>query len=561
MIRTGLFSIFLLSRLVCAAQDGTSPTYGVQGTVVNAQTNQPIARAEVILNQDYAVLTGNEGRFEFDQIPAGEFQVSVRRPGYIAVGNVNGPSSGRGFSPSPQPARRIRVGPDMPDLSFRLVPNGAIRGQVSLAGSDPADGMRVTAYGRRSRNGRSRWETAGTATTDGEGVFHLGDLAPGNYLLRTEPSVDRAGMISTRGAAPWGYPALYYPGVSDSASAGILTLTAGQTVEADFALTRQTFYPLIAQVRGVDPGTFAGFQILDSSGRAVGLPARYDPRGQVVRANVPNGSWILQGHSSGPGRSPQELSFGRTAFQVTNGPVHVAITVVPVPRLRVTIRREFTSTAEAPSTTRSSAPGVNLQLDNAEPFAQGEMISGLQFDPNADPLSETASGTIDAMPGRYWVEADSWTAAYVRSVTSGGVDLASSPLVISPDSANAPIEVVLRDDFGTISGQITDQAGNESGSSAGAAVGEVRDTYVYAIPLFPTTSTTLSTTFQSPGQFKISQLAPGSYRVVACDSEQEIDFHEPEALAAWAGKGQVVSVERGGTATVQLELLHVEQQP
>ncbi len=131
MIRTGLFSILFLSRLVCTAQDGATPTYSVHGTVVNAQTNQPIARAEVILNQDYAVLTGNEGRFEFDQIPAREFQVSARRPGYIPVGNVNGPSFGRG---SPQPARRIRVGPDMPDLSFRLVPNGAIRGQVSLAG-------------------------------------------------------------------------------------------------------------------------------------------------------------------------------------------------------------------------------------------------------------------------------------------------------------------------------------------------------------------------------------------------------------------------------------------
>jgi hypothetical protein len=59
------------------------------------------------------------------------------------------------------------------------------------------------------------------------------------------------------------------------------------------------------------------------------------------------------------------------------------------------------------------------------------------------------------------------------------------------------------------------------------------------------------------GQFSFYNLAPGSYRVVACDAQQDIDFHSPEGLAIWAGKGQTVSVDPGGTASVDLDVVHM----
>ena len=147
----------------------------------------------------------------------------------------------------------------MPDLTFRLVPGCSIRGQVSLSTSDPADGMRVSAYRKRLQNGLVRWEMAGSATTDSDGVFYIADLAPGSYMLFTEPSLDRPGLAA-RGDIAWGYPAVYYPGVTDSASAGILTVAAGQSIEADFALTRQAFFPITAQVGLSMPGAPPGFR-------------------------------------------------------------------------------------------------------------------------------------------------------------------------------------------------------------------------------------------------------------------------------------------------------------
>jgi len=61
---------------------------------------------------------------------------------------------------------------------------------------------------------------------------------------------------------------------------------------------------------------------------------------------------------------------------------------------------------------------------------------------------------------------------------------------------------------------------------------------------------------QGSGQVMLPGLAPGSYRVVAFDSPQEIDFHTPEGLAKYAGMGATTTVEAGGTANVQVEVIH-----
>ena len=114
--------------------------------------------------------------------------------------------------------------------------------------------------------------------------------------------------------------------------------------------------------------------------------------------------------------------------------------------------------------------------------------------------------------------------------------------------------MTLRNDAGTISGQIAGQTATTPDTPG--ASGELPRVWIYAIPLFSTAGNLPEGSTQSAGQFTIPNLAPGSYRVVACDSPQEIDFHSTEALAAWAGKGQTITVDPGGTASVELEILH-----
>lgn len=381
------------------------------------------------------------------------------------------------------------------------------------------------------------WVVAGRAMTRTDGSFRLGDLPPGSYMLNTHATLDSPEGALGDGEHPvWGYPPVYYPGVTDPNAAGILTLTAGQQAQADFTLKRQQFFPVTIAVRGGQQGTPGEFNVLDAGGRTTGFPARYAILEQVVHASVPNGSWVLNARGFG-----QTMTWGRATFQVAGAPVSLAIALEQIPHIPVDIQRNFTSSnVPVPSTN----PGMNLRLMSADAF---NTAGGGGF-LTTRPPAEGGGWQINVTePGRYWFSASTFPPGYISSITSGGTDLMSNPLIIGTGSSIAPITVTLRDDSGKITGQV-------SAGSAPAATEAQQSSAVQicAIPLFPTIVTIPVTMTAPDGSFNFAGLAPGSYRVTPCDAPQEIDFHSAEGLSAWSGKGQVVSVPAGGTAQVTL---------
>jgi hypothetical protein len=551
----------LLAVLVAAppsrAQNAVATGNPVRGTVVNAFTGQPIARALVALSQDQAMLTNSDGEFSFDNVPAGQYLVSVSKPGFLGFGGalagmVMHLAGGR--PPHPEPPRRIQVGPDMPALTFRITPLAMIVGHLTLSTADPADGIQVQVFHRTLQNGRPHWSIAGQARSRSDGSFRIANLEPGSYMVATGASLDRPGQVTNDHAPIWGYPALYYPGVTDASAAGTLTLAAGQQAEADITLLRQQFFPVtgIVHTSEENPGNF---DILDSGGRSIGLSANYDRRDGVVRAAVPNGTWTMEAHAYG-----RTMQWGSTTFQVNGAPVAFALSILPVPHVPIVIRREFLAATDG-SQPVDTGPGMSLSLVPAEESGLGNRGGGGMTHNNGPGGSEWELNV--QQPGRYWVQAQAFPPAYVSSITSGGTDLGSNPLTIVPGTTPAQVEVTLRNDPGAITGQIasvtTNSAGTANNSGPTPSPGERPQLWIYAIPLFSTAANLPTGSLQANGQFTIPNLAPGSYRVVACDAPQEIDFHSPEGLAAWAGKGQTVTVEAGGTASVDLDILHIAE--
>ncbi len=538
-----------------AQEDSDSQTqlYVVRGTVLNSQSHQPIARALVNAQED-AALTDNDGRFELN-LPAGTMQFNIRRPGYSAQRSLT---------------HVVQVGANMPELTFYLTPEAMITGQVTLSTADGADGIRIMAYRKRFINGRDQWTMAGLATTNSEGAYRIARLQPGTYLLYTEPARDRDGLPAT-GATVYGYPAVYYPGVTDMSAAGLLTLTAGQHAQADFALTREPFYSVTATVANREQTRGMNFQVLDRTGRTLGLPVHWNAQQGTAQVNVPNGSYLLETRANGVqaygrGVFGQGQSYGRTEFTVAGAPVTgLSLSILPLHAVPVVVRKIFTSTTNTGvsadgqgSEGGAVSAGLNLSLVPAEEFFGPGAGSGLRPGEGGTYEIENVS------PGKYWVEVTPFQ-GYISSITSGGVDLAREPLVVGPGSTSAPIEITLRDDAGSITGQIMNgQTSSATESNGQPAVGEQQRVFVYAIPLFATAGQVSQITAQSSGQFTIGNLAPGSYRVVAFDSLQEIDFHTPQGLAKYAAVGQVVTVEASAAANVQLEVSQTgggEEQP
>lgn len=540
-----LLALLATATNAASQQATNSAGYSVRGIVVNSVSGAPVARALVTLNAQYGMLTDAGGQFSFDPVPDGLYMVSVQKPGYLTIGIPQGGHMIGGVSGQELHSRTIHVMGDTSDLQFSLTPAGSISGQITLSGSDPPGAIGVSIYQRQFQNGRPMWVMVGHVITRSDGTFRMGGLGPGSYMVSTHATLDSPGHSG--GTRPvWGYPPMYYPGVTDPNSAGILTLAAGQQTEADFTLSHQRFFPVTIAVRS-DQEMPAQFQVLDPGGRDTGLNARYSPMEQTASVNVPNGSWIL--NARGFGRT---MSWGRASFQVAGTPARVALTLEQIPRIPVEIHRDFASqNAQTDSSDRDSRnPGVQLKLISADPFNGS---GGIGF------LSPQQSGEgagwqiIATEPGRYWVEATPFPPGYVSSITSGGVDLTSNPLIVATGSTPSPIDVTLRDDSGKISGSLTSQNRAASGAQPpGTQAVQSPPVQVCAIPLFASVIQVPVTMAGSDGSFTFADLTPGNYRVTPCDAPQQIDFHSADGLSAWAGKGQVISVTAGGTAQVSL---------
>lgn len=526
----------ILTTHTLQAQD--TQTYTVHGTVLNSITHQPVARALVKTQEGNGILTDNDGNFEITGLSAGTQHFFLQRPGYEGERQQ-----------SANTVHTVMIGANMPGLTFYLTPNAVITGQVTLSTSDPADNIHVSAWRKHVENGRGIWTMAGQAQTNSEGAFRIGNLAAGTYLLYTQPSADQTQIRNTAGTISSGYPPVYYPGVTDASAAGMLTLIAGQQARADLTLTMQRFYSVTATVANSMGGPGGSFQIHDRSGRSLGFPVRFDPQTQTIHASVPSGSYVLQAGGYGRNRT-----YGRTEFVVSNAPVNgLSITVLPLHNIPVNIRKDFTANSNAVvASSGSSNAGLNLSLIPADD-TMGQGYGG----GNLRPVEGTSDGRSfeleNASPGRYWIMTSPFE-GYVSSITSGGVDLAREPLTIGPGNTSAPIEVTLRNDTATITGTINGMATVNPN-----AAGEQPRIHIYAIPLFATTSNARESMPNNNGQFSFYNLAPGSYRVIAFDQPQEIDFHSSEGLAALSGQGQTTTVEANGSGQVQLDVVHAEQ--
>ena len=535
-----LLLAFSASIQLCCAQDDTSntnsqqQTYPVHGTVINSVTHKPIARALVTFagEASSSLLTDNEGRFEFPSVPAGRCVFQARRPGFFAK------ASGR------EAYQAISVGPRTENISLTLEPAGSITGHVTLSTSDPADNIHVQLMRRTIQEGWARWQMIEMKSTNSEGVFRFGNLQKGEYKLYTANSIDPdAGQ--SQASTRWGFPPVWYPEESDNNTAGVLKLGAGQQLNADLALSREPFYSVTVPVANTS-NLGANFQIHDQTGRVFDSAVSYDARQQQLRTYLPSGDYTLSGQSYAPAPG-----FGSLQISVHDAPVqaHQPLVVLPIHPLHVTIRREFTTQENESSQITMVENGVQIQIFRDITLV---LFSATNNETPGGSLRRERGNTDDAAwilenipPGSYWVLTYA-NQGYVASITAGGTDLTHDPLVVGPGGTSAPIDIVMRNDTATLSVRLKDASATTDNASPRA--------FVYLLPQFD-----LATVVPESGPLsqtsQIANLQPGTYRVIALDQAFDLEYRNPKALEPYVGKGQTITLEPGGTANVDLDVV------
>ena len=131
--------------------------------------------------------------------------------------------------------------------------------------------------------------------------------------------------------------------------------------------------------------------------------------------------------------------------------------------------------------------------------------------------------------------------------------------MIAPGAATPAIEVVLRDDSAEISGTV-EEIVNRHQRDTSAAISSLRPyspgAHIYLVPLPDGTGQFREAWITQDGSFTSPPLSPGSYRVLAFERDvEELEYHNPEAMRAYDGKGPVVRLVAGQKERLQLHLI------
>jgi hypothetical protein len=292
-----LIAVLTLTDLASAQRPRANPqrvdplTSSIRGRVTTADTGAPISGAEVRLAMDgrfsRLLTTNGEGRYEFKNLPAGEYTVNVARTGFISL------ESGQRQAFESPTTIVLREGQNATS-NLALIRGGAIYGRLVDEFSDPSVGTRVQAFRVRMIEGRRRlFNVGGGDLTDDTGSFRLHGLAPGDYYVAASTGAVDAVKRD---------PPVYYPGTANFAEAQPIALSIGSEASADFqiASTQQTttisgivlnsagapvpaMVNLVSEAVGFAPGGQSPVMLHDDAA----------PDGTFQISNVPPGPYIL----------------------------------------------------------------------------------------------------------------------------------------------------------------------------------------------------------------------------------------------------------------------------
>lgn len=462
MMRSVL-ALVLLSLAALSAQQPrdnrprvAAGTSGIHGIVqAGGPDRVPLRRVKVTVSSaevEFArtVLTGEDGTYAFQGLPAGRYVVLVSKEGYVTA-SAGARRLGRLGNIELRAGSAARV-----DLT--MVKGAVITGRVQMPNGEAAPGVSMMVFTAEHDplGGPRLLPVPGGAPspTDDRGEYRIFGLPPGTYYVRAQPRFQmvpgaedglhiptdveiRAALAEVRTEATSSRPGIparprpapvahadprrgvtlapiYFPSTSIPSRAAAITLKAAEVrtgVDIDLE------YVPLATVEGyvsVPPGASRVVVTLSSVERVSGAFSRTTSAGQdgafMVRG-VPPGTYaitarVLQATSTGP--SPGY--WGSTEIAVS-GEDLAGVSVAMHPGITIAGRVVFEATSGLPSQL-GGIPVPQLQAANVT-FATNAFLPPVRFDGQSFRIDHVIPGTyrflspargIRAPIGRWWLK-------------------------------------------------------------------------------------------------------------------------------------------------------------
>jgi hypothetical protein len=397
------------------------------------------------------------------------------------------------------------------------------------------------------------------------------------------------------GGRPLTYPGTFYPGATVAAQATSVEVPFGRDAEnIDFQIAPVPGFRVSGVVEGppdvVQKLTLrllpAGSEDLAQGAEAA--TALVGPRGAFTFLNVPAGEYVIDARGSlaqyeidgGLARyawpkPPGSTNTGGSAGNVASGPPGTGLTTarsgfgeaywgrqpltvgdrdlgdVAVPLHRTVTfsgRLVWENTASTPPPAQH--PRAILEPANGS-ASLGQPTTWLSF-LSSDPDAFMMEGL---MPGEYLFRllglGDGWA---VKTITSGGRDVTSTPFDGSAGRDFTDVVVTLTDRATTLSGSV--QPADAAAPTGAAVLAFPADRAHWSNYGFTPTSIK-STRLTNAGTFRIANLPAGDYLIVAVEDSLADAWQDPKFLEAAAPLATRVSMGWGESKSVDLRVVQV----
>jgi protocatechuate 3,4-dioxygenase beta subunit len=530
------------------ARDPRQPQTGtgvIRGRVVAADTGTPIRRAQVRaiageMRESRIVSTDAEGRFELKELPAGRWNLTATKAGFVTLsfGQRRPFEAGRPIE--------LADNETVARADFALPRGAAITGRVVDEFGEPVAMARVQVMRYQAFQGSRRLMPVGIGDqTDDTGAYRLYGLSPGDYYVS---AVLRGGMMGLDSDDTTSYAPTYYPGTGNVAEAQRVTIGLGQehpNISFSLLPTRSV------KITGT---------VVDSQGKPLtnGFVTLLD----AAETPGAGGMFMIGG---GNGRVRQDGSF--TLSNVAPGSYTLMATVPPfgtdglpeTANMPLTVGNEDLSGIHLVTGKGATLSGQILAAEGSSGrlATEGLMVTAqpLRFQPmmGSRPGRVNTDGSFKMVGanGRVVIRPMQLPSTWMlKSVTLNGTDITDTPLDVRPESDVNDIQILVTDRVPEINGKVTSAKGEPTRDYTVIVFAE--DPARWAYP----SRHVRSGRADQDGLFKIRGL-PGDqqYLAVAVDYLEEGEGGDPQFLEQMRDRATSFKLGDGEVKALDLELV------
>ncbi len=555
------------------AKTGTSR---LRGRIVATDTGSAVRRAQVRISGPEigtkTALTDAQGRYEFRDLPAGRFNVSVSKSGFVTMQY----GQNRPF----EPGRPIELADaqvmDKGDVSL---PRGSVLvGRIVDEFGEAVAEAEVTAMRMQFQNGKRRLVPSGrNGQTNDLGQFRIYGLPPGEYYVSASLRNMSSMMIDMLGGGPGGptgsnqnsgYASTYYPGTPNPGEAQRVSVAVGQELgSVDIQLQPVRLAKITGTAVGSDGKPMAGAMVMlmptmkDAMQFMPGGTSRTNSDGQFTLNGVTPGEYLLQVQSMGAimtaagnamtlafsmtdrsGGSPQapaqEREFAMASVNVAGEDISGMVVVgTRGAKASGTLSFEGGMKPEGLTSIRVTAPSADLDSNPMPTFG-------------ANTVKDTGAFDVDGLVGgRVFRVANLPKGWVLRRVTLNGEDMTDKGIEFKPGEDVSGIDIELTNRLTSINGSVTDDKGQAQKDYTVVIFPEEQAKWT-----LPMNRWLVSSRPDQEGRFKFNALPPGTYYAIAIEYVASGEWQDPEWLARAAKRATRITLDEGSTKTLDLKL-------